>query len=91
MYKIQKCKDKESEYSFATEYLKKIHNVMIKADCIKWLAKRWGQDEAELKAFFNAKTEDVEELLSNVNKVEDCVASLDKLYERGQFRLVSQV
>lgn len=85
-YRIKRCTNKEDEYEFAAQYLKTVVNPMIRADCIDWLSDRWGQDAADLKAYFSADTDDIETLSNQVYSMDECVVALAKLYEKGQIK-----
>lgn len=83
---LDNCRDRESEYDTAHDFLSTVVNPLFKADIIKQLCERWGRDFDELKDFFGSSSVDTEELTRNASTTAQSISDLKNLYQRGEYK-----
>lgn len=83
---LDKASGKEQEADIAEKYIPTIKNLLVKSDCIKMLAKRWGESVKELKEYFSVEIEQADEIEQEFALTADCLADLRRIHKRGVYK-----
>lgn len=80
---LNKCSDKQQEYSVAIEKIKFVKNPLLKADIIAYLAERWQKSIADVKEITNIDVTN-DEMLADFSSVDECIkAYIDMINAEG--------
>lgn len=70
---LDECFDKTSEFSVATEKIKRVKNPLIKAEIVEYLAKRWDKPVSDIKEITTIDFLD-DEMIADFKDTDKCVA-----------------
>lgn len=83
MQGIEDCPDRETEYTYALEYLRTVRNPLIRTEIAEKLAQRWGKRVEDITNFANGGKSETS-LLKDFKQPLDAVQELRDLLNNGK-------